>query len=68
MTTKTKQTPAARAGALWGDVDGLNGKLCGARERFMQERPAMPESDWPAYRDAYNAAMTATSRRMAGGR
>jgi len=54
--------PAAQAGRLSGTADGLLGKLCGARERFMRERPAMPESEYPAYRDAYNAAMAESSR------
>lgn len=66
MTTTSTATPSARAGALWGDVDGLIGKLCGARERFMQQRPELPEAEWPAFRDAYDTAMASASRPARG--
>lgn len=57
-----RESPASRAGRTAGMADGLSGNLRGARSSFM--RASLPESDWPAYREAYNAAVASESRRM----
>lgn len=64
---KKNQTPATRAGALWGTVDGSTGKMLGARARWMQQ-PLLTEADWPAFRAAYDAAEAQAARDMRGAR
>lgn len=61
MSRHRHEHPSAKAGRLEGAIDGLIGKLCGARSRFMEQRPRLPESEWTAFRDAYNAEMSAVA-------
>jgi hypothetical protein len=50
----------AREGNIDGMTDGMNRNMRGSRGSFMRRRD-LAEGDWPAYRDAYNAAVRTVS-------
>ena len=53
----------ARRGTTDGEVAGILDNIRGARDAFIR-RLDLPESEWPAYRDAYDAAYRAAKQLM----
>ena len=43
-------------GHLDGMADATNSRECDPRGRWIKWHPGKPESDWPDYRDGYNAS------------